>query len=406
MLRKMPTSGHLSQPWEDVMRHDVACGTLLLVLLAAACGRNEPSTATVTDSAGVRITLSADTARTFAVVDSVPTLSLGGADIEGPTQFGNVSGVQIDRRGNVWVADGQSAEVRIFHPDGAFWKSVGGRGEGPGEFMSIRLLGIFRGDSMAVWDDAQGRLTVLDPDGNVARVLVAQGGEAYPPNAFRVFQDGTVLARVRKVLQAGALEPGTVIPDTAIFARVDYSSMLSEPEGGAPAPRWLWTGRSSIPIPFTVNPGFDISGDEVHASSGPAFRIRVFQRGSLVESYGLNRDPDPVTATERQDYTDMVLATSGDSPRRDEYLSVLNHPEVPTLLPAYRSIVVAEGGDVWAERYAYGAFDVYGPDRVFLGRVEVPVMLTQVTGSRLVGVWRDELDVEHVRIYRFRRARP
>jgi len=68
--------------------------------------------------------------------------------------------------------------------------------------------------------------------------------------------------------------------------------------------------------------------------------------------------------------------------------------------------VVAEEGDVWAERYAYGAFDVYGPDRVFLGRVEVPVMLTQVTGSKLVGVWRDELDVEHVRIYRFHRARP
>jgi len=389
------------------MRPYVPSGTLpALILATAACGGAEPSAVTVTDSAGVRITLSADTTATFAVVDTVPVLSLGGADVAGPTQFGNINGVRVDRRGNLWVADGQSAEVRLFRPDGSFWKSVGGRGEGPGEFMSLRLLGSFRGDSVAVWDDAQGRLTVLDPEGSLARVLTAKVEADAPPNAFRVFQDGTVLARLRKVLQAGALEPGAIIPDTAIFARVDYASMRSEPEGGAPAPRWLWTGHSTIPIPFTLNPGFDLSEDVVHVTSGPASRIRALQGSRLVESYGLDQAPTRVTAADKQDYTDMVMESSGDSPRRDEYLSVLRHPELPTLLPAYRSIVVADNEDVWAERYAYGTFDVYGPDRVFLGRVKVPVMLTQVVGSRLVGVWRNDLDVEHVRIYRFRRALP
>ncbi|MBN1630371.1 MAG: hypothetical protein JW990_11450 [Thermoleophilia bacterium] len=384
------------------MRHHLGPGALaLLVLATAACGGAEPSAVAVTDSAGVRITLSAETSATFAVVDTVPVLSLGGADVAGPTQFGNVNGVRVDQRGNLWVADGQSAEVRLFHSDGSFWKSVGGRGEGPGEFASLRLLGSFRGDSVAVWDDSQGRLTVLDPEGNLARVLTAKFEDDAPPNAFRVFHDGTVLARLRKVLQAGALEPGAIIPDTAIFARVDYASMRSEPEGAAPAPRWLWTGHSSIPIPFTLNPGFDLSGEEVHVTSGPSFRIRVLRGGRLVESYGLDRSPAPVTAADKQDYTDMVVGTSGESPRRDEYLSVLRHPQLPTLLPAYRSIVVADNGDVWAERYAYGTFDVYGPDRVFRGRVNVPVMLTQVVGSKLVGVWRNDLDVEHVRIYRF-----
>ena len=376
----------------------------VVALSAAACGRNETPGVTVTDSAGVRITLSADTPRTFAVVDTVPDLSLGGVDVTGPTLFGNISGVHVDRRGNLWVADGQSAELRLFHPDGSFWKSLGGRGEGPGEFIRIRLLGSFRGDSVAVWDDAQGRLTVLDPEGNLARVLTTDGGEAPPPNAFRMFRDGTVLARVRKVLPAGALDPGTVIPDTAIFARVDYSRMRSELHGGAPAPRWLWTGRSQIPLPFTVNPGFDLSGNEVPVTSGTAFRIRVLEGGRLVENYGLDRDPAAVTQADKQEYTDMVMGGSIDSPRRDDYLTVLRHPHVPTLLPAYRSIVVAENGEVWAERYAYGSYDVYGPERVFVGRVNVPVILTQVLGSTLVGVWRDDLDVEHVRIYRFRRT--
>jgi hypothetical protein len=375
-----------------------------VALGTGGCSRTEPSGVTVTDSAGVRITLSAAPPQTFAVVDTAPVLTLGGPDVTGPTQFGNISGVHMDRRGILWVADGQSGEVRLFHPDGSFWKSVGRRGEGPGEFMRLRLLGSFRGDSVAVWDDAQGRLTVLDPQGDVARVVTYHGDDALPPNAFHVFRDGTVLARVRKVLQAGALEPGTIIPDTAIFARVDYAGARSEPEGGAPGPRWLWTGHSSIPIPFTVNPGFDVSGDEVHVTSGPAFRIRVLRNGRLVESYGLDRDPEAVTQVDRQEYIDMVTQTTSGGPRQDDYLSVLDDPNVPTLLPAYRSIVVDDEGDVWAERFAYGTFDVYGPDGALLGRVDVPLMLTQVKGSELVGVWRDELDVEHVRVYRYRRV--
>lgn len=389
------------------MRHAAAGVALAFVVLgAAACGRARRQAVTVTDSAGVRITLSADVPDTFAVVDSEPVLSLGGPNATGPTQFANIQGVRVDRHGNVWVADGQSDEIRIFHADGSFSKTVGGRGQGPGEFMSVRLLGTFRGDSVAVWDDAQGRLTVLDSVGNVARVVTAHGSEDAAPNAFRVFADGTVLARIRRVLQAGALEPETILPDTAVYARVDYADTRIRPEGGAPAPKWLWTGHSQIPIPFTVNPGFDVSGDEVQTTSGTAFRIRVFRDGHLVESYGLDRGPAPVTAADRKAYADMFAHGDELSPRAREYLAVLRDPHVPTYLPAYRRLVVAADGDVWVERYEYGSFDVYGADRAFLGRVEVPVQLTEVVGSRLVGVWRDAMNVEYVRIYGFRRVRP
>lgn len=387
------------------MRRRARSMTSVAVAMAvAACTSSSPRPVTVADSAGVRITLSAEDSRRFAVVDSTPVLSLGGPDVTGPTLFGNISGVRLDGRGRVWVADGQSAEVRIFDSAGAFVKGVGGRGEGPGEFIGIRLLGSFVGDSVAVWDDAQGRLTVLDPEGNVARVVTGDGGQAPPPNAFRTFPDGTVLARVREVLPAGALEPGTVIPDTAVFARVDYSTMESEMLGGAPAPKWLWTGRNSVPIPFLLNPGFDLSGTELHVTSGTAFRIRVLEGGRLTESYGLDRDPTPITDAERQEYANLFAGASVDAQQQDEYLSVLGHPEVPSLLPAYRSIVVADDGDVWAERYDRGVFDVYDSEGVFRGQVDVPLALTQVRDATLVGVWRDEHHVEHVRVHRFERT--
>ena len=94
-----------------------------LVLAAWACSEAEAPNVLVTDSAGVRITLSVDTARTFALVDSLPLLSLGGVDASGPTLFANIQGVHLDRLGRVWVADRQSAEVRLF--DGRSFRAEG-----------------------------------------------------------------------------------------------------------------------------------------------------------------------------------------------------------------------------------------------------------------------------------------
>ena len=117
----------------------------------------------------MRITLSADAPRVFADVDPSPALSIGGAEDAGPARFYRIQNVRVDGRGRVWVADGGSGELRIFLPDGTPWKTRGGVGEGPGEFTSIRLLGAFAGDSVLVADDANGRVTVFDLEGEIAR---------------------------------------------------------------------------------------------------------------------------------------------------------------------------------------------------------------------------------------------
>jgi len=153
------------------MRHP-PCIAALFTLALAACQADRPGLQVmVTDSSGVRITITEGAERTFAEADPQPIVTLGGADVEGPTQFFDIRGVHVDSRGNLWVADGGSAEVRLFRPDGSHWKTVGGRGGGPGEFQRIRLLGAFRGDTVAFWDDDNARLTLLDPDGELVRTI-------------------------------------------------------------------------------------------------------------------------------------------------------------------------------------------------------------------------------------------
>lgn len=140
--------------------------------------------------------------------------------------------------------------------------------------------------------------------------------------------------------------------------------MTVEEYGVAAGPVWRWTGRSQVPIPFTVNASFDVVGDAVHLVSGPAFRVRV-----------------------------------------------LDDPLRPDLLPAYDRVLAAAGGRVWAQVHvsdpdAPHVWDVFDPTGRFVGRVEVPgAFYPMVVGpDEVAGVWRDSVGVEYVRAYRLLRS--
>jgi hypothetical protein len=384
--------------------------TFCLTLGFLACQGEPQRGVTVADSAGVRITISPDSARTFAEVDSQPVLSLGGADAAGPTQFYRIQNVQVGPSGRLWVADGGSAEVRIFGPDGSYWKTIGGRGEGPGEFTSVRLLGSFGGDSVAVWDDANARLTVYDGEGELARTARVGSGDAPAPRAFDVFSDGSVLAQLPRQLSADSLVPGRLLDDTVRLVRIDIDSATTEPQVQVLGPLWLWTGSRLIPIPFTINASFDLYDGSVHIVAGPEFRVRVFASGRLSEVYGVARRVREVTRDDVTAYREFAEEFIPESQRRD-YLSALENERLPTLLPAYSRLLVSADGNVWAQVYspdfvAPATWDVYGPGREWLGQVQTPgsFAVTGVTADRLVGVWRDESGVEHVRVYRILRG--
>ena len=383
-----------------------------LLVGLSACERETAPTVTVTDSVGIRLTISPDAPTTapttFAEIDPQPVLSLGGPDAEGPTQFYQIQHVHIDPRGRLWVADGQSGELRIFQPDGSHWKTRGGRGEGPGEFVRIRLLGSFRGDSVAVWDDANGRLSLFDGEGELVRTERVPPSDDPRPRAFDVFADGSFLGQVPRVFAAGSVEAGQILGDSVRLVRVDLENSTQSTLGGALGPLWLWTGQSQIPIPFTINAGFDVYDESVHLVSGQEFRVRVFEAGRLSEIYGVARDAREVSGADIAAYRAFIEEYYPESQQND-YLSTLDHPSRPTVMPAYSRLLAAADGHTWAQIYspdfsAPATWDVYDASREWVGQVQTPggFMTMTITGASVAGVWRDDLGVEHVRVYRIR----
>jgi hypothetical protein len=382
-----------------------------LFLGVTGCDDTPGVPVTVTDSAGVRITLTTDLPVTFAEVYPDPVLTLGGSDASGSTQFFRVQHVHVDQEDRLWVADGQSGELRIFHSDGAHWKTIGGGGEGPGEFRRIRLLGSFGGDSIAVWDDSLARLTVFDAQGELIRTQQFPSGEDPPTRARGVFEDGDLLGQVPRILPAASLRPGDILGDSARLVRVGLRDSTQVSFAGALGPLWLWTGRSQVPIPFTTNAGFEVLGGRLHLVQGPEFRVRVFEGGQVSEIYGVVRSPRAVSTTDREEYRAFVEEYLSGSSRAD-YLTALDHPRVPGDLPAYSRVLAVPDRRVWARIYSPDVsgpalWDVFRTSGEWLGQVVTPGGFTvmAVTEDRLTGVWRDDLGVEHIMVYRLDEGR-
>lgn len=376
-------------------------GMTAATIMVAGCEGDSGSTATVVDSAGVRITTSPDGGATYGVVSEEPLVSLGGPDAVGVTQFFQVQGIRIDPRNRLWVADGQSGELRIFDLEGRHQATRGGTGDGPGEFRSIRMLGAFGGDSVAMGDRAGDRITVFDPAGDLARVARLAPAQDQVALPHRVFEDGTVLAQVPRLFAFGSLGPGRIIVDTARLVRIGPDEQVARVAEVA-GPLWLWTGSNQIPIPFTTNPGMAVVGRSVHLVSGPRFLIDRFEDGRLAERYGVDRPPRPVQQTDIDGYRAMAEQYV-DARQRPEFLSGLDHEARPDLLPAYTRLLVDDLGNVWAQWYSPDTvWDVFAPTRELLGQIRVPesFWLMDVRGEVLAGVWRDEQTVEHVRVYR------
>lgn len=381
----------------------------LAALVLGGCDHPESPVVTVRDSAGVRFTITEFGPLEFARLDTIPVLSLGGRDATGPRQFSRVQGVYLDPEGRLWVADGAAGEVRIFDGDGSHVLTTGGRGGGPGEFRQLRFLGPFHGDSMALWDAAAPRLTVLDPAGVLARTRRPHIGDEPTPMAHEVFNDGALLAQLPRIVSADAIEPGRVLADTVRLVRWELAGDRREAVAAVPGPLWLWMDRHQVPIPFTANPGFDVHDGAVYLAAGPGFQVRVYRGGDLREVFAVDAPPRAVTTADIEGHRRFVedFVTAG--PMREAYLSARDHPSVPGRLPGYGSVLLADHGAVWAGLYSPDPFaettwHVFRSDGVWSGEIRMPrgFVPHSVRGSRIAGVWFDELGVEQVRVYRLR----
>ena len=133
---------------------------LLPLAFLAACGDTGDG-----PDAGARGTLDGPDVIVTAATEEV--FAVGSAMGDDWDTFGNVRSVHFDAQANLHIFDSQADHILVVGPDGSLIRTVGGKGEGPGEFGNVIDVIVARDGSYTVM--GFGQMDLLDPRGEFVR---------------------------------------------------------------------------------------------------------------------------------------------------------------------------------------------------------------------------------------------
>ncbi len=101
-------------------------------------------------------------------------LSKWGTAGSGDGEFNIPWGIEIDQKGDVYVADWRNDRIQKFTPDGRFLMKFGTSGQGDGEFNRPTGVAVDKDGTIYVADFKNDRLQVFDGEGNYLTKLTGE----------------------------------------------------------------------------------------------------------------------------------------------------------------------------------------------------------------------------------------
>jgi hypothetical protein len=223
---------------------------LLAPLLGIACaegGSGGDFAGTVSDSAGVQI-VENTTDGLWPDEGGWTTeqlLQIGEAAGDPDYQFGQIVAVGALSDGRLAVLDQQAQRIQVYGADGTWRASIGGPGNGPGEFSpQAAAMFVGRGDTIVVPDMGNQRIALIPPEGEATSFpLQLQQGL---PMRFDMTADGLLVSQRRAMNFGGpAAAPPSSPTDLILEQQYDgrvVDTLLTPERGGTVSRPRRWTG--------------------------------------------------------------------------------------------------------------------------------------------------------------------
>lgn len=396
--------------------------TLLPIVLTGCQDAGEPGPPVqVSDSAGVRIVETRVDADGAGVdlwsLAPDPSLVVGDASGTPGGELHQVTGAVRLADGGIAVANRGTGEIFVYDADGAHVRTLGGSGEGPGEFTRLGDLVALPGDTLAARNVFPDRVSFFDPEGHYVRTLSvgrAPDGEPDLPGPLRArLSDGSMVGWVEETHRDGFPAPFTVTLRVFRIGGPDLFELTTH--GGRAA--ILGGVILSIRAPFAPTPAWAVTGDRVHYGDGSRWEVNVLDalEGRHVMRIRLDRPLRPVTAEDRERFREGSLGSmTGET--RTEMARELDQLTFPETMPAWDRLLVEPDGHIWLREY-FAPWEievrderpwwVFAPDGALTAVVQVPTAFDpayEVGPDGLLVRARDAFDVERIQIVPLRRS--
>ena len=393
-------------------------------------------------------------------VESEPVLDIG--QEEGPPEvaFGNAHSPVRLSDGRIVVADMQTNRMYFYDAQGTYLQSAGGSGEGPGEFEQLYRLRKISGDSLMALNPPT-LTSIFSPEGEFVRQFslepVPQRGNIWWTGyleggtllALSLQREGTREREVPVNAAPGVEHPRFEIPEQHEFYRDTLLHFLYTMEGQLIDSIGKWPGQYlSSNRTFAPHAAYAYRDNVIYHSPGDALEIRAWRvlarvmdgsvsdtagsqtdtvagggdraSGDLVRLERIIRAEPPrdlaVTESDREIFFAQERERMRQMAERFPQLDAaamerrMLEQRFPDRIPAHgnRMQVDAEG-NIWLQQYDVESspdrptrWSVFDPEGRLLGVVETPArfIVNDIGADYVLGIWVDELDVQHVRMYR------
>jgi hypothetical protein len=389
------------------MSHAFKLSSILCAATVMACGGGESSpSVTVRDSAGIRIVehpvgFSAPS----WVLSDAPRVTIGDATGDSTALLYQVEGAHRLSDGRIVVANRSSHELRYYDSSGTHLYSRGREGEGPGEFGYIAWTTRCGTDSLYVYDIRTVRLSVFDGDGTFARsTMVVMPNGRGPYSVGTCASDGTFLFAG---WHTPSLSEGPSRPPRPL-ALVNSEGTVVRELGEFPGGERYQLGRSGMPRPLGKELSHAMGEDRFYVGTADSYEIAVHARsGDLEMIIRKDRADLAITDADLDRFITASVSQAPDDNARRSWERQYREMEWPATFPAYAGFLIDQDGNLWVRDYlrpgdTRSAWCVFGLDGTQIAQVEMPANLEvfEVGEDYVLGKWRDDLDVEHVGLYR------
>ncbi|MDE2826691.1 MAG: hypothetical protein OXL40_05180 [Bacteroidota bacterium] len=378
-----------------------------LALLLGACSQQSPPESETVDidiSSALIVTSNPASSEATCTLSEDPVLVIGDNEEDDNQWFSSIRGVGRLSDGSVAVVDRTSAEVRIFDASGRHLRSMGERGEGPGEFTDPFILWVTAGDTLWVGNSRPWSYSVFTAQGQFVRRIRLEPVYLNPARGGGVLENGYSVNSIRTSMR----DPDFCVPDTLIveihdpdgiyvrdLARIPHriSGQVSESE------LWLY------PL-FDAGAEIDALGSTVVLAHGSKPEAQVlddeFNLRMIIRWSEPNRE---VTRADirawREDYREQRNPSDWNE-RDDARIS----PERPAadVFPAISSVRIGRDNRIWIRQYDRPREDrgwlAFGADGKFLCHMtHLPGDVWEFGADYVLLLHRSELGVQTVRMY-------
>jgi len=395
------------------MRRPLLAFPLFFALAVTACagGSGDRADVTEADSAGVRILTNHALPETLPgwTLAEPPLLDIGVVEGEEAYQLFRVTDAARLEDGRVVVLNGGTGEVRFFSGSGRFLEAVGGTGEGPGEYRYPFRVFHLPGDSLLIFDLTDTRFTVLDAAARVGRTFRQERPTLNAPEFAGLLGDSTIVTH----------EAMLAIPaagfDT-MYARAAFMDL----EG---------RGRDSLMVPtfrmgvldavggmigrphFEPETVFTTNAEGLWMATARTAELRLYRPDrTLGRIVRWPWTPRPVTEADVAALVEGRLA--GTAPERQPRLrTMLEGTPAAENFPALLELHTDAEDRLWVLELSVpgeggpGRWLVFDPQGRLVARASLPLDLQvlEIGEDYLLAAVTDNLDVEHVRMWRIER---